>query len=234
MALIKCAECGQEISDMAKACPKCGFPIQNGSLSLTFSHYVRLLKDALRSNLKYAQWSAILFAFGLTLGLVIYLMLSQDTRLSIMTNIYSSIGMSSLTQMSRIEILFHIFFNNLSVCLVLIGAGIVSFRIIPFILIPLQGFIVMFMIAFTAPIMGIGFVLGNTMPHGVFEIVSIILAGAISFKLSSKEFYGGLEKKSTNIKQELYALFIFITLLLFVGAIIEYALMESMMTQFKI
>jgi DNA-directed RNA polymerase subunit RPC12/RpoP len=26
MALIKCTECGQEISDMATACPKCGRP----------------------------------------------------------------------------------------------------------------------------------------------------------------------------------------------------------------
>jgi len=26
MALIKCTECGQEISDMAQACPKCGKP----------------------------------------------------------------------------------------------------------------------------------------------------------------------------------------------------------------
>lgn len=27
MALIKCPECGKEISDMAKSCPNCGFPI---------------------------------------------------------------------------------------------------------------------------------------------------------------------------------------------------------------
>lgn len=27
MALIKCSECGKEISDKAKACPNCGFPM---------------------------------------------------------------------------------------------------------------------------------------------------------------------------------------------------------------
>ena len=27
MALIKCSECGKEISDQAKACPHCGFPL---------------------------------------------------------------------------------------------------------------------------------------------------------------------------------------------------------------
>ena len=27
MALIKCSECGKEVSDKAKACPNCGNPI---------------------------------------------------------------------------------------------------------------------------------------------------------------------------------------------------------------
>lgn len=29
MALIKCAECGNEVSDKASACPKCGCPIEH-------------------------------------------------------------------------------------------------------------------------------------------------------------------------------------------------------------
>lgn len=29
MALIKCPECGNEVSDKAASCPKCGYPIQN-------------------------------------------------------------------------------------------------------------------------------------------------------------------------------------------------------------
>ena len=31
MALIKCPECGREISDKAKACPHCGCPIESSS-----------------------------------------------------------------------------------------------------------------------------------------------------------------------------------------------------------
>ena len=27
MALIKCPECGKEVSDKAAACPNCGFPV---------------------------------------------------------------------------------------------------------------------------------------------------------------------------------------------------------------
>ena len=29
MALIKCPECGKEISDQAPACPNCGYPMQS-------------------------------------------------------------------------------------------------------------------------------------------------------------------------------------------------------------
>lgn len=29
MALIKCPECGKEISDQAQSCPNCGYPINN-------------------------------------------------------------------------------------------------------------------------------------------------------------------------------------------------------------
>ena len=28
MALIKCPECGKEISDAAESCPNCGYPIK--------------------------------------------------------------------------------------------------------------------------------------------------------------------------------------------------------------
>lgn len=32
MALIKCSECGKEVSDQATACPQCGKPIANTAL----------------------------------------------------------------------------------------------------------------------------------------------------------------------------------------------------------
>lgn len=37
MALIKCPECGKEISDLAKACPSCGCPVHSGSVDETES-----------------------------------------------------------------------------------------------------------------------------------------------------------------------------------------------------
>lgn len=33
MALIKCPECGNEISSFAKACPNCGYPIEEVMVS---------------------------------------------------------------------------------------------------------------------------------------------------------------------------------------------------------
>ena len=32
MALIKCAECGREVSSLATSCPNCGFPVQKSGL----------------------------------------------------------------------------------------------------------------------------------------------------------------------------------------------------------
>ena len=38
MALIKCSECGNEVSDRAKSCPKCGCPIQtDNTVRIEFS-----------------------------------------------------------------------------------------------------------------------------------------------------------------------------------------------------
>jgi uncharacterized membrane protein YvbJ len=34
MALIKCPECGKEISDKALSCPQCGYPISNDNKML--------------------------------------------------------------------------------------------------------------------------------------------------------------------------------------------------------
>jgi len=37
MALIRCPECGREISSAAKACPFCGFPLQDGQVEILFA-----------------------------------------------------------------------------------------------------------------------------------------------------------------------------------------------------
>ena len=44
MAMIKCPECGKEISNMASACPNCGRPIRNYSKKTGPSLVTRILK----------------------------------------------------------------------------------------------------------------------------------------------------------------------------------------------
>ncbi len=53
MALIKCAECGQTVSDQADTCPHCGFPL--GKLTIR----------------RWKAWLINGVAFGLGIGLVL-------------------------------------------------------------------------------------------------------------------------------------------------------------------
>ncbi len=36
MALISCPECGREVSDIAFACPGCGYPVRQGKVTFVF------------------------------------------------------------------------------------------------------------------------------------------------------------------------------------------------------
>jgi len=49
MALIKCQECGQEISDEVVACPKCGYPLKTETKKpwLTFETTPTTWKDVI-------------------------------------------------------------------------------------------------------------------------------------------------------------------------------------------
>ena len=47
MALIRCPECGKEISDKAEACPNCGYPIAGlGKAKRTTNEYAVILENA--------------------------------------------------------------------------------------------------------------------------------------------------------------------------------------------
>lgn len=41
MALIKCPECGQQISDKAKVCPYCGHPIAYENVKGNMTHFFK-------------------------------------------------------------------------------------------------------------------------------------------------------------------------------------------------
>lgn len=64
MAMIKCPECGKEVSDKAKACPNCGYPIADASPSGTVRIKVNPLNDSTGIN---GNQKVSIFSSGKTL-----------------------------------------------------------------------------------------------------------------------------------------------------------------------
>lgn len=66
MAMIKCAECGNSISDMAATCPNCGYPVQaikNAEIDEKNRKYFKQLnKERLVINIVYFLFSFIVCA----------------------------------------------------------------------------------------------------------------------------------------------------------------------------
>ena len=53
MAIIKCPECGKDISDMAKTCPTCGYPIgENPKSENGFSNSTKTMNQGTMTKLK--------------------------------------------------------------------------------------------------------------------------------------------------------------------------------------
>lgn len=50
MAMIKCPECGQEISDKAVNCPKCGFPLDNTEKNEKANNHELPVKESKKSK----------------------------------------------------------------------------------------------------------------------------------------------------------------------------------------
>lgn len=76
MALIKCPECNKEISDKAKKCPNCGFPIKRKK--------VRTLKKKKKSkNIFIVFTLAILFFFVGGIGGKIFFDVNIDSQKSV-------------------------------------------------------------------------------------------------------------------------------------------------------
>lgn len=65
MALVICPECKGEVSDQAKACPKCGYPISRGKTSLEGSNSDVVTVEQTSKRLKLHElWSVIAILLG--------------------------------------------------------------------------------------------------------------------------------------------------------------------------
>lgn len=66
MALIKCPECGKQVSDTASNCPHCGAPISNDAIAnLGAGAQLTTIQGTSKKLKKEIIWSAILFWGGM-------------------------------------------------------------------------------------------------------------------------------------------------------------------------
>lgn len=59
MALIKCPECGKEISDKATLCPNCGYPISQISEDMSGKQEMHLVEENVKSEKKHISVKSI-------------------------------------------------------------------------------------------------------------------------------------------------------------------------------
>ena len=75
MALINCKECGKEISDMAKACPHCGYPIKKKGKGFAVASLVLGIISCVYSLPMLATISEPDMPKSATIGMAAYIML---------------------------------------------------------------------------------------------------------------------------------------------------------------
>lgn len=86
MALIKCPECGKEISDKAESCPHCGYPItgnveaENTNILSEENHVVEEKKTGNRKLIKGGIIVIIAISIAIILSVIAYLVLTADAR----------------------------------------------------------------------------------------------------------------------------------------------------------
>ena len=72
MALIKCPECGREISDKSKQCIHCGYPIEQTNKNTTYAIYLK--------NITKGKYSIIIMALFLMIIVIIVFVLRLRSK----------------------------------------------------------------------------------------------------------------------------------------------------------
>ncbi len=79
MALIKCPECGKEISDKATACPNCGYPVEPNKQNETFNNDLTIPKKVKK---KEGCLKPILIFFIICIGISAVIALQAPKKVS--------------------------------------------------------------------------------------------------------------------------------------------------------
>jgi len=90
MALVKCIECGTEVSDKAEKCPKCAYPISakdNEVMTQVIEQTSKKLKKQLLIGVVVLVFGFIFLFSGFLIGAIVFLLLGLiviiQTRISI-------------------------------------------------------------------------------------------------------------------------------------------------------
>lgn len=75
MAMITCHECSAEISDQAKACPKCGAPVKKDDVR-KYTEYIQKIAINIIARRRY-WWQGYFFTVAVFIGLVAFLELIE-------------------------------------------------------------------------------------------------------------------------------------------------------------
>jgi uncharacterized membrane protein YdbT with pleckstrin-like domain len=99
MALVKCSECGNQVSTTAPACPKCGAPIVSQGIGIPLatiqqtSNQLKVENDVWKGNPSYLYYfghflAGVLFLplFGFGLLFILYALLDRNTKVYTLTN----------------------------------------------------------------------------------------------------------------------------------------------------
>jgi uncharacterized membrane protein SpoIIM required for sporulation len=229
MALIKCPECGNEVSDRAKSCPKCGFPTQEEIIPSSKLDSEKV-KINVREVLHYLKWPVFLFVIGLLLSIIIYSPPYPVGRIRFLGLICTPLRITMRPDIPLLLSIVLIFLNNLIICLALIGGGIMGARGILLLLLIAQGFALGFVFITECEAMSFWSTVGKIIPHNIFKIPCVLLAGAIGFGMASKKLWTVPEKLLQALKN-LPKLYLLIILLLSIAAIIETLIMHSLLLQ---
>ncbi len=138
-----------------------------------------------------------------------------------------------INSMSPIQIFFMIFLNNAIKVFFMMLLG-VAFGIIPVVFILLNGYIVGVVISVMLAKVGIFATLIGLLPHGIFEIFAVIIAGGYGVYLG-EIFVKKLRKRDTFIphfKIVFYKYFYIILPIILLSAIVETFFTSKLLTSF--
>jgi uncharacterized membrane protein YvbJ len=103
MALIKCTECGNEVSDKATSCPKCGAPIADASIG-TATQTIQQTSKKLKAQYAIA---ATLFFVGLIWFIFGFVYAAQTNQSISPIPIFLVIGGAVWAIITKIRIWWH-------------------------------------------------------------------------------------------------------------------------------